>query len=130
MSHVETKLRCFSGVIGLAHVVDGAMHLWTRNDVKDVVALWIRERVQNKLVFLSVIVSAEESFIYSARNQFIDQPCVRVYGEIDTHNAAVTDSNIKDAVLDLFTYLKTELNQYKIKVHFQGYSENVSIQIN
>lgn len=130
MAHTyETKLRCFSGLIGLAYQENEKSRVWTREDVKILVQQWIHQRFQNSQVYLSVVVSAEESLLYFNGTDLIEEPCIQVHGEVVTPNFAVTDSKVKDAVLNLFTFLKTELKQYSIRVHFQGYHENVSIRL-
>ena len=128
-SYVETKLRCFSGLIGLAYQENEETRVRTRDDVKVMVQQWIHQRFENSQVFLSVVVSAEESLLYFNVTDLIEEPCIQVHGEVVTPNYTVTDSKIKEAVLHLFTFLKTELKQYSIRVQFQGYHENVSIRI-
>jgi len=130
MACVESKLRCFSSLIGLAYQgKEEEFRVWTREDVKIIVQQWIHQRLQDNQIHLCVIVSAEESLLYHTGNDIFEQPCVRVHGEVMQPNLTVTDSKIKEAVIDLFTFLKTELKQYSIQVCFQGYHENVSFRI-
>jgi hypothetical protein len=133
-SYVETNLRCFNASIGLTYQENGQgneqqLKVWTREDVKVMVQQWIHQRVQKGQIYLSVIVSAEGSLLYPTGSDLIEEPCVQVHGEVVRPNLAVTDSKIKEAVLHLFAFLKTELKQQSIRVHFQGYHENVSIRI-
>jgi len=128
-SCVETKLRRFSGLIGLAYTENEELKAWTREDVKIVVQQWIHQRVQTGQIYLNVIVSAEESLLYYIGDDLKEQPAVQVHGDVVTPNFTATDSKVKDAIIHLFTFLKTELKQYSVRVHFQGYHENVSLRI-
>ena len=128
-SYVETNLRCFSGLIGLAYEENQEQRVWKREDVKGLVQQWIHQRVQKGQIYLSVIVSAEGSLLYPTGSDLIEEPCVQVHGEVVRPNLAVTDSKIKETVLHLFAFLKTQLKQQSIRVHFQGYHENVSLRI-
>ena len=61
--------------------------------------------------------------------RFVEEPSIRVYGEIVRPNADIPDEEIKQTLIQLFTYLKEELKQYSVRFNFQGYNENVSIRI-
>ena len=138
-----TKLRQFSGVIGLEYYTDdgydGGMlneppynqiqKLWTYEDVKELVYKWVRQRMIDKKTNLCVLLSNVETLIYCYEGNVVEEPSIRVYGEIVRPNADIPDEEIKQTLIQLFTYLKTELKQYSVRFNFQGYNENVSIRI-
>jgi hypothetical protein len=128
-TYVSTKLRCFSGVIGLYYSDQSERKSWTLDDVKSLIKSWIEQRACNRQVNLCVVVSNTESLFYHNGGTVVEEPCVRVYGEIVRPNASIVDDKIKEALLSLFSFLKVELKQYSVRFHFQGYSGNESIRV-
>ena len=134
MSLTTTKLRQFSGIIGLEYKIEDEecnliTKLWTYEDVKELVKKWIRQRMVDKKTNLCVLLSNVETLMYCYEGNVVEEPSIRVYGEIVRPNADIPDEEIKKALLDIFTYLKEELKQYSVRFNFQGYNENVSIRI-
>ena len=103
--------------------------LWTYEDVKELVYKWVRQRMIDKKTNLCVLLSNVETLIYCYEGNVVEEPSIRVYGEIVRPNADIPDEEIKQTLIQFFTYLKTELNQYSVRFNFQGYNENVSIRI-
>ena len=128
-TYVATKLRCFSGIIGLYYEDQGERKTWTLDDVKNRVKRWIENRTNDGLVNLAVIVSNVESLFYYSGGTIIEEPAIRIYGEIVRPNADIIDDKIKEALLSLFSFLKVELKQYSVRFYFQGYRENSSIRL-
>ena len=124
-TYVSTKLRCFSGLIRLYYDDQGDRKSWTLVDVKTCVKRWI----EHSQLSLCVIVSNVESLFYECSGVVVEEPSVRIYGEIERTNSTVLDNKIKEALLSLFSFLKVELKQYSVSFHFQGYTENSSIRI-
>jgi hypothetical protein len=129
-----TKLRQFSGIIGLEYTIEDEecnliTKLWTYEDVKELVKKWITQRMVDKKTNLCVLLSNVETLMYYYEGNFVEEPSIRVYGEIVRPNADIPDEEIKKTLLELFTYLKEELKQYSVRFNFQGYNENVSIRI-
>uniref|UniRef100_A0A6C0BBD7 Uncharacterized protein n=1 Tax=viral metagenome TaxID=1070528 RepID=A0A6C0BBD7_9ZZZZ len=62
--------------------------------------------------------------MYCYEGNVVEEPSIRVYGEIVRPNADIPDEEIKN-ILELFTYLKEELKQCSVRFNFQGYNENV-----
>ena len=134
VSLTTTKLRQFSGLIGLEYTIedeDGNLitKLWTYEDVKELVKKWIRQRMVNNKTNLCVLLSNVETLMYCYEGNIVEEPSIRVYGENVRPNADIPDGEIKKTLLGLFTYLKEELKQYSVRFNFQGYNENVSIRI-
>jgi len=129
-----TKLRQFSGIIGLEYTIEDKVSeiitkLWTYEDVKELVIKWITQRMVEKKTNLCVLLSNVETLMYCYEENVVEEPSIRVYGEIVRPNADIPDGEIKKTLLELFTYLKKELKQYSVRFNFQGYNENVSIRI-
>ena len=132
-----TKLRQFSGIIGLKYTIENKEYeecnqiqkLWTYEDVKELVKKWIRQRMVDKKTNLCVLLSNVETLMYCYEGNIVEEPSIRVYGEIVRPNADIPDGEIKKTLLELFTYLKETLKQYSVRFNFQGYNENVSIRI-
>ena len=103
--------------------------LWTYEDVKELVYKWVRQRMIDKKTNLYVLLSNVETLIYCYEGNVVEEPSIRVYGEIVRPNADIPDEEIKQTLIQLFTYLKEELKQYSVRFNFQGYNENVSIRI-
>jgi len=103
--------------------------LWTYEDVKELVKKWIRQRMVDKKTNLCVLLSNVETLMYCYEENVVEEPSIRVYGEIVRPNADIPDGEIKKTLLELFTYLKETLKQYSVRFNFQGYNENVSIRI-
>jgi hypothetical protein len=134
VSLTTTKLRQFSGIIGLEYTIedeDGNLitKLWTYEDVKELVKKWITQRMVDKKTNLCVLLSNVETLMYCYEEKLVEEPSIRVYGEIVRPNADIPDGEIKKTLLELFTYLREELKQYSVRFNFQGYNENVSIRI-
>ena len=128
-TYVATKLRCFSGIIGLYYEEQGERKTWTLEDVKSRVKKWIEKRNNDRQFSLCVIVSNVESLFYCSEGSIVEEPTVRVYGEIVRPNTDIADDRIKEALLNLFSFLNSDLKQYSVRFHFQGYTENKSIRI-
>jgi len=129
-----TKLRQFSGIIGLEYTIEDEecnliTKLWTYEDLKELVKRWIRQRMVDKKTNLCVLLSNVETLMYCYEEKLVEEPSIRVYGEIVRPNADISDGEIKKILLELFTYLKEELKQYSVRFNFQGYNENISIRI-
>lgn len=120
-SYVSTKLRCYSSIIRLSYQEQGIRKIWSLNDVKNVVRSWFSIQQRE----LSVNISNLESCFYEGNIE--EEPVVRLYGEIIRPD--ITDDKIKDELLSLFSFLKSELNQYNFTFYFQGYRENASIRL-
>ena len=134
VSLTTTKLRQFSGIIGLEYTIKDEecnliTKLWTYEDVKELVKKWIRQRMVDKKTNLCVLLSNVETLMYCYEENVVEEPSIRVYGEIVRPNADIPDEEIKKTLLELFTYLREELKQYSVRFNFQGYNENVSIRI-
>jgi len=134
VSLTTTKLRQFSGVIGLEYTIKDEERnlitkLWTCEDVKELVKKWIRQRMVEKKTNLCVLLSNIETLMYCYEGNIVEEPSIRVYGEIVRPNADINDEEIKKTLIELFTYLKKKLKQYSVRFNFQGYSENISIRI-
>jgi len=129
-----TKLRQFSCIIGLEYKIEDEegnliTKLWSYEEVKELVKKWIRQRLVDKKTNLCVLLSNVETLMYCYEGNVVEEPSLRVYGEIVRPNADKPDGEIKKTLLELFTYLKEELKQYSVRFNFQGYNENVSIRI-
>jgi hypothetical protein len=129
-----TKLRQFSGIIGLEYTIKDEdcnliTKLWTYEDVKELVKKWIRQRMVDNKTNLCVLLSNVETLMYCYEENVVEEPSIRVYGEIVRPNADIPDGEIKKTLLELFTYLKETLKQYSVRFNFQGYNENISIRI-
>ena len=134
-----TKLRQFSGIIGLEYYTDdgydGGMlneppynqiqKLWTYEDVKELVYKWVRQRMIDKKTNLCVLLSNVETLIYCYEGNVVEEPSIRVYGEIVRPNADIPDEEIKQTLIQFFTYLKEELKQYSVRFNFQGYNTKI-----
>ena len=120
-SYVSTKLRCYSSIIRLSYQEQGIRKIWSLNDVKNVVRSWFSIQKRE----FSVNISNLESCFYEGNIE--EEPVVRLYGEIIRPD--ITDDKIKDELLSLFSFLKSELNQYNFTFYFQGYRENASIRL-
>ena len=134
VSLTTTKLRQFSGIIGLEYTIKDEdcnliTKLWTHEDVKELVKKWIRQRMVDNKTNLCVLLSNVETLMYCYEENVVEEPSIRVYGEIVRPNADIPDGEIKKTLLELFTYLKEELKQYSVRFNFQGYNENISIRI-
>lgn len=134
VSLTTTKLRQFSGIIGLEYTIedeDGNLitKLWSYEEVKELVKKWIRQRMVDKKTNLCVLLSNVETLMYCYEKNVVEEPSIRVYGEIVRPNADIPDGEIKKILLELFTYLREELKQYNVRFNFQGYHENISIRI-
>jgi hypothetical protein len=134
VSLTTTKLRQFSGIIGLEYTIedeDGNLitKLWSYEDVKELVKKWIRQRMVDNKTNLCVLLSNVETLMYCYEENVVEEPSIRVYGEIVRPNADIPDGEIKKTLLELFTYLKETLKQYSVRFNFQGYNENISIRI-
>ena len=125
----EAKMRQFSGVIGLEYTVDGCKSYWTHTDVKTLLIQWIRSRMIEGKTNLCACVSNVESLMYCYQGDVVEEPFVRVYGEIVIPNADKTDEEIKNVLIELLTYFKIQLKQDTVRFNFQGYDIALSIRI-
>lgn len=128
-----TKTRQFSGVIGLEYKIQGhgdlIYKLWTFEDVKELVKKWIIERMNKEKTNLCILLSNVETLMYCNEGRVVEEPSIRVYGEIVRPNIDIPDEEIKKTLIEFFTFLKVELKQYSVRFNFQGYDENISIRI-
>lgn len=132
LTTTEIKLRQFSGIIGLEKEVydyNSNNRVWTYEDVKNLIGKWINQRYIDNKTNLYILLSNVERLIYCYEGNIIEEQSIRVYGEIVKPNADIPDEEIKKILIDLFTYLKVELNQYSVRFNFQGYDKNMSIII-
>lgn len=95
-----TKLRQFSGIIGLEYTIEDKVSeiitkLWTYEDVKELVEKWITQRMVEKKTNLCVLLSNVETLMYCYEENVVEEPSIRVYGEIVRPNADIPDGEIK-----------------------------------
>ena len=122
MTYVATKLRCYSGIIRLYYEDEQIMKAWSFEDIKNTVYRWFSIEKRE----INVIVSNLETSFYHRENNIIEEPIVRIYGEISKPD--ITDDNIKEELISLFSFLSSELKQ-KCQFYFQGYRENAYIRL-
>ena len=131
MTYVSTKLRCYSGIIRLYYEDEQFIKAWSFEDIKNTVYRWFSIEKRE----INVIVSnLETSFYHRDNNPYgrtesdniIEEPIVRIYGEIIRPD--ITDDNIKEELISLFSFLSSELKQ-KCQFYFQGYRENAYIRL-
>ena len=70
-----------------------------------------------------------ETLYYTWKNVFIEEPIVRVYGEIVSRHEGIADEEILNALFELFTYLKVDLKQHSVRFNYQGFTEHKSYRI-
>ena len=122
MTYVATKLRCYSGIIRLYYEDEQFIKAWSFEDIKNTVYRWFSIEKRE----INVIVSNLETSFYHRENNIIEEPIVRIYGEIIKPD--ITDDNIKEELISLFSFLSSELKQ-KCQFYFQGYRENAYIRL-
>jgi hypothetical protein len=131
MTYVSTKLRCYSGIIRLYYEDEQFIKAWSFEDIKNTVYRWFSIEKRD----INVIVSNLETSFYHRENNpygrtesdnIIEEPIVRIYGEIIRPD--ITDDNIKEELISLFSFLSSELKQ-KCQFYFQGYRENAYIRL-
>jgi hypothetical protein len=122
-TYVSTKLRCYSGIIRLYYDEEQYTKAWSLDYVKNTVYRWFC--LENREINVAVS-NLETSFLYNKERQIVEEPIVRVYGEIIKPD--ITDDNIKEELLSLFSFLSSELKQ-KCQFYFQGYRENAYIRL-
>jgi hypothetical protein len=131
MTYVSTKLRCYSGIIRLYYEDEQFIKAWSFEDIKNTVYRWFSIEKRE----INVNVSNLETSFYHRENipygrtesdNTIEEPIVRIYGEIIKPD--ITDDNIKEELISLFSFLSSELKQ-KCQFYFQGYRENAYIRL-
>lgn len=131
MTYVSTKLRCYSGIIRLYYEDEQFIKAWSFEDIKNTVYRWFSIEKRE----INVNVSNLETSFYHRENitygrtesdNIIEEPIVRIYGEIIKPD--ITDDNIKEELISLFSFLSSELKQ-KCQFYFQGYRENAYIRL-
>lgn len=122
MTYVATKLRCYSGIIRTYYEDEQIIKIWSFEDIKNTVYRWFSIDKRQ----INVNVSNLETSFYHRGNNIIEEPIVRIYGEIIKPD--ITDDTIKEELLSLFSFLSSELKQ-KCQFYFQGYRENAYIRL-
>jgi len=95
-SYVSTKLRCYSSIIRLSYQEEGMKKIWSIDNIKNVVRMWISIKDRE----LSIIISNLESCFYEGNIE--EEPIVKLYGEIIRPD--ITDDKIKEELLSLFSF--------------------------
>lgn len=136
VSITSSPIRQFSGTIGLLYNNEGYYDYrgekklsWTRDDVKELIRKYMRQRSIDKKFELCVGLSNVEMLCYTWEGDFIEEPIVRVYGEIVSRHEGISDEEILNALFELFTYLKVDLKQHSVRFNYQGFMEHKSYRI-
>ena len=136
ISIVSSQIRQFNGTIGLLYNNENyysnggkKQFSWTFNDVKELIRKYTRQINIDKKLDLCIGLSNIETQCYAYKNETIEEPIIRVYGEINRRHECVSDEEILHILFELFTYLKVELRQNIVKFNYQGYREHKSYSI-
>lgn len=136
ISITASHIRQFNGTIGLLYNNEnyydngGEKQLsWTFNDVKELIRKYIRQMNIDKKMDLCIGLSNIETQCYTCKDYYIEEPIIRVYGEIDRCHKDIPDEEILNILVELFTYLKVELRQNSVKLNYQGFREHKSYLI-
>ena len=132
----SSPIRQFSGTIGLLYNNEGYYDYegekklsWSLDDVKELIRKNMRQRSIDKKFDLCIGLSNIETLCYTWEDDFIEEPIVRVYGEIVSRHDGISDEEILNALFELFTYLKVELKQHSVRFNYQGFTEHKSYRI-
>jgi hypothetical protein len=131
---IASQIRQFSGVVGLLYNnkgyynYNGEENTWTYENVKDLIEKWIKLS-SNKKITLCVGLSNVETLCYTYEEKYIEEPIVRVYGEIVSRHDGICDEEILNILFDLFTYLKIHLKQNSVRFNYQGFKDHRSYRI-
>ena len=132
----SSPIRQFSGTIGLLYNNEGYYDYegekklsWSLDDVKELIRKYMRQRSIDKKFDLCIGLSNIETLCYTWEDDFIEEPIVRVYGEIVSRHDGISDEEILNALFELFTYLKVELKQHSVRFNYQGFTEHKSYRI-
>ena len=136
VSITSSPIRQFSGTIGLLYNNEGYYDYggekklsWSFYDVKELIRKYSRQRSIDKKFNLCIGLSNIETLCYTWKNVFIEEPIVRVYGEIISRHEGIADEEILNALFELFTYLKVDLKQHSVRFNYQGFTEHKSYRI-
>ena len=136
VSITSSPIRQFSGTIGLLYNNEGYYDYggekklsWTLDDVKELIRKYSRQKSIDKKFDLCIGLSNIETLCYTWEYDFIEEPIVRVYGEIVSRHKGISDEEILNALFELFTYLKVELKQHSVRFNYQGFTEHKSYRI-
>lgn len=136
VSITSSPIRQFSGTIGLLYNNEGYYDYggekklsWSLDDVKELIRKYSRQRSIDKKFNLCIGLSNIETLHYTWEDVFIEEPIVRVYGEIVSRHEGIPDEEILNALFELFTYLKVDLKQHSVRFNYQGFTEHKSYRI-
>lgn len=136
VSITSSPIRQFSGTIGLLYNNEGYYDYggkkklsWSLDDVKELIRKYMRQRSIDKKFDLCIGLSNIETLCYTWENNFIEEPIVRVYGEMVSRHDGISDEEILNALFELFTYLKVDLKQHSVRFNYQGFTEHKSYRI-
>jgi hypothetical protein len=136
VSITSSPIRQFSGTIGLLYNNEGYYDYggekklsWCLDDVKELIRKYMRQRSIDKKFDLCIGLSNIETLCYYWEYDFIEEPIVRVYGEIVSRHEGISDEEILNALFELFTYLKVDLKQHSVRFNYQGFTEHKSYRI-
>jgi len=136
VSITSSPIRQFSGTIGLLYNNEGYYDYggekklsWSLDDVKELIRKYSRQRSIDKKFDLCIGLSNIETLCYTWEDVFIEEPIVRVYGEIVSRHEGIADEEILNALFELFTYLKVDLKQHSVRFNYQGFTEHKSYRI-
>ncbi len=129
----KINIRQFYGTVNLEYVCDddtGKTANWTIQDVQQKVSEWIEQSAKNNKPLLNVKISNEETQISWKDGTLHKESFVKIYGELtEPNNITISDSKIKKTLTELFIWLRVELKQQSLRFNFQGYNENISVNI-
>jgi hypothetical protein len=131
----STTTRQFSGVIGLLYnnegfyQYDNNKQCWNIDDVKELIKKWLKQRLIDKKIDLCICVSNVETLYYTFEENIIEEPIIRIYGEIVSRHKDILDEEILNALFELFIFLKNELKQHSVRFNYQGLTEHKSYRI-
>jgi hypothetical protein len=130
----SSQIRQFNGTIGLLYNNDydcnGQQELcWTYEDVKQLIIMWQRQQSADNKIGLCIALSNVERLLYVNAGYHIDEPIIRVYGEIVSRHVTLSDEEILNELMELFSYLKKNMKQQSVRFNYQGYTEHLSYRI-
>lgn len=124
-----TSGRSFSGLIGLEYSINDNKLYWSRTDILNLVQNWISLRISKNKSTLSIIISQQEDLFYIYNNEIVSEPCIRLYGEINSYSEHLSDNEILTILNSLFKYLGTELQQRTIRFTYWGFDDRASYRL-
>jgi hypothetical protein len=101
----------------------------TFNDVKELIKKYIKQKSIDKKFNLCFELSNIETLCYTLKNDYIEKPIIRVYGEINSCYESIPDEEILNALFEFFTYLKVNLKQHNVRFNYQGFTEHKTYHI-